>query len=899
MNILYVLPHCSTGGMPQYVLKLIEEKLNDNYIEVVEVFNHSNEYTVQRDKIKKIVKLHQLEGDDTKLLDLLSNFDVIHFQEIPESFISSSVLGQVYRKGKKHSIYVTTHNSFVDPSTIRFTADKFILVSQWSKKQFDKVFPGTCDIWDYPIKYQQYSKQSAKEYLGWDLNYKHVLHVGLFTPGKNQKELIDIARLSQYENIKFHFVGNLAINFKDYWQPLITSLPDNCIIHGEVDNPEDYYKAADLFYFPSLFELNPLAVKEALSYNLPIMLRKLDTYEDTYDKIVEYINKETAADVLKKILFGESLVDIVVIVLAHADTEYRKLLLNKCLGSIRQKVILSTNHQLEESTQQLCDYIFYTKENPLLRQEDFAKYNVLYNYWWIDSNGTKHYKTFEYEHGYAVYKLIQNGINLAKVLGYKHIAIINYDYEIGNDKIVEDCNKLINNNDLVVYEQDSSAYQGFTYSTGYFLASVDAVEPFFNKFKSIDDYYLDGEGFNILEKKFYKYCTDHNLKLNIENINSLKESAKINQEGVLLFSKSNEYDKPKVSINYLDGPTVEIKNASDQKFYVEFINLETSTVEHSGLIGNNNWIRCFKSYYINWLIKVNDESYHLDLKGKTVYITMESSAIGDTLAWVPYIDEFRKKHECLVVCSTFMNHLFIDNYPDIRFVQPGLIVENIHARYRLGIYYNETVNLNKNPVDFRKSPLQKVAADILGVDYQEIKPKIKLPERNTKRQVAIGIHSTAQAKYWNNPTGWQEVVDHLLSKGYEVILLSKENDGYMGNYHPVGVTHLVNQSLEDVIRVLRESELFIGISSGLSWLAWACEIPIYIISGFTEPYLETTTNTVRIDAPTGACRGCYNRELFDRADWNWCPDHKGTDMQFECSKLITAELVISKLQLKY
>ena len=33
-------------------------------------------------------------------------------------------------------------------------------------------------------------------------------------------------------------------------------------------------------------------------------------------------------------------------------------------------------------------------------------------------------------------------------------------------------------------------------------------------------------------------------------------------------------------------------------------------------------------------------------------ICFDSKAIGDTLAWFPYVEEFRKKHECEVVVST-------------------------------------------------------------------------------------------------------------------------------------------------------------------------------------------------------------------------------------------------------
>ena len=45
--------------------------------------------------------------------------------------------------------------------------------------------------------------------------------------------------------------------------------------------------------------------------------------------------------------------------------------------------------------------------------------------------------------------------------------------------------------------------------------------------------------------------------------------------------------------------------------------------------------------------------------------------MGDTISWVPYCEEFRKKHNCEVVVSTFLNHLFEKTYPNLKFVKPS------------------------------------------------------------------------------------------------------------------------------------------------------------------------------------------------------------------------------------
>jgi len=43
------------------------------------------------------------------------------------------------------------------------------------------------------------------------------------------------------------------------------------------------------------------------------------------------------------------------------------------------------------------------------------------------------------------------------------------------------------------------------------------------------------------------------------------------------------------------------------------------------------------------------------------------------------------------------------------------------------------------------------------------------------------------------------------------------------------------------------------------------------------------------------CNGCFNKYVFDRGDWNWCPKHKNTNRQFECTKNITPEMVADKI----
>lgn len=374
-----------------------------------------------------------------------------------------------------------------------------------------------------------------------------------------------------------------------------------------------------------------------------------------------------------------------------------------------------------------------------------------------------------------------------------------------------------------------------------------------------------------------------NLKKNVNNISEIQN---------------------KLVINFVKGAFVEVKGLKKAEYKVDFINQKTNQTMYSSTIQSNMWTKCSVEYFVDWKIVIYEngklwKEHYYDARGKRVYVAMDSKALGDSLAWFPYVEEFRKKYDCEMVTSTFMNHMFVEQYPNIEFVEPGVSVENLYAMYSIGLFYNEDSVINglKNPLDPKHQTMQKMCSDILGLDFVEVKPLIKkrVIEKPQQKQITIAIHGTAQPKYWNNPFGWQEVVDWLNDKGYAVKLLSKEGDNYMGNRIPTGVFQHPTGPIEGVMDEMLKSDAFIGIGSGLSWLSWSLNVPTVLISGFSYKWAEMS-DCIRIGAPAGKCEGCFNRLRLDASDWNWCPDHKDTPRQFECTKSITSEMVIKELE---
>ena len=382
----------------------------------------------------------------------------------------------------------------------------------------------------------------------------------------------------------------------------------------------------------------------------------------------------------------------------------------------------------------------------------------------------------------------------------------------------------------------------------------------------------------------------------------------------LTFNKKLKTKPYTFNISFVNGARCEIKGSKSKEFLVEFINQDNDKTVYTSTITNNMWCKTNLQYYINYLIRVKDKEtdevvheHSYNAEGKRVYIHLDSKAIGDTLAWFPYVEEFRKQHNCKVVCSTFHNEWFESNYPDIEFISPGTAAYDLYAMYSLGWHYTEEgeIDYNKNPTDFRTISLLETASDILGVDHQEVRPNLTFKDLGRKlkeKYITIAPHASAHAKYWMYPGGWQTVIDHFNNKGYKVVMLTSEPLGDEWHDSKLGgtLTNVVDKTgdfpLEERANDILHSEVFVGLGSGLSWLSWSLNTPTVLISGFSKPYSEFK-DCSRVFTPSlNICNGCFNKTRLNAGDWEWCPEHKDTPRQFECTKTITPSQVIKAIE---
>jgi autotransporter strand-loop-strand O-heptosyltransferase len=305
-----------------------------------------------------------------------------------------------------------------------------------------------------------------------------------------------------------------------------------------------------------------------------------------------------------------------------------------------------------------------------------------------------------------------------------------------------------------------------------------------------------------------------------------------------------------------------------------------------------SWIKLNRKYLSNLSIiltyqgRIVKQINLLDeLVGKRVFIVFESKSLGDSIAWIPYCLDFQEKYKCHVVVSSFRNELFESVYPELEFVGRGVVVNNIIAQVELGWFWDK----DREPFHPATVPLQQSASNLLALDYKEIQPRIAFTpsEKPIDKYICISTRSTAQCKHWYY---WPELIQELKDMGYRVIELSQEADD-------LGAEKLEDTSLNVAMNYLYHADLFIGLSSGISWLNWGMEKKTVMICNFSNSEHEFQSNCIRITNDK-VCNSCWNNPVFkfNKGDWTWCPEHEGTPRHFECHKSISMQTVLNAIK---
>ncbi|MBV9755985.1 MAG: autotransporter strand-loop-strand O-heptosyltransferase [Alphaproteobacteria bacterium] len=373
-----------------------------------------------------------------------------------------------------------------------------------------------------------------------------------------------------------------------------------------------------------------------------------------------------------------------------------------------------------------------------------------------------------------------------------------------------------------------------------------------------------------------------------------------------------------IRFDFNQGARVVLPNRTGGRWRVRLSDLDTGNV----LFENENqgaFVASAKRYYVRfgidvWELDDAKNATHVfnhacDLRGRDVVVQFPVGTLGDTMGWFPYAARFAAVHGARLTCAMAgaIIPLLRDAYPHIRFVSHDEMVaeklaEAAYATYSLGLFFDDKDCIFQ-PTDFRHVGLHRTAGYILGVDPREEPARLQLPDESRpidEPYVCIAVQSSTQCKYWNHPRGWYDVVRFLKEHGFRVICIDRQpvhGGGLTWNHIPHGAEDETgDRPLTERARWLRHAAFFVGLSSGLSWLAWAAGTPVVLISGFTHPTNEFETPYRVVN--WHACNSCWNdpKIRFDHHDFLWCPRHANTPRQFECTRLITTDQVIAAIR---
>ena len=378
------------------------------------------------------------------------------------------------------------------------------------------------------------------------------------------------------------------------------------------------------------------------------------------------------------------------------------------------------------------------------------------------------------------------------------------------------------------------------------------------------------------------------------------------QEKIQLQVGDEYFDSPLAGETGIDGLYLDFNfgmrlDLPKGNFRVTISDADTGQIFFDKNISDGRLISVEK-YFIRWHVDIARDgqpifSHTLDLEGQKVLIMLNLiNPLGDIISLLPFTREFKKYHRCeLSIClPEYLRELAANLYPDI--IQVDKPDFKTYATYYPALFKSLLLNV---PVDARSLPMERVGGTILGIKSLPPKPIFKPtePRQIAEPYVCIGVQASMAIKGWHWQGGWDIVVSYLKNLGYRVLCIDKENFQQTGSYIsqiPKGAEDFTgNLPIMQRANLLYHAEFFIGLSSGLAWLAHMVNCPVVMISGFTQDWHEFYT-PYRV-ANRLVCNGCFN-DVSVIFTSTVCHYHNGTDRELECQKKISPQQVINAIE---
>lgn len=306
-----------------------------------------------------------------------------------------------------------------------------------------------------------------------------------------------------------------------------------------------------------------------------------------------------------------------------------------------------------------------------------------------------------------------------------------------------------------------------------------------------------------------------------------------------------------------------------------------------------------EKYYVRWEIRVQKRgvpvfSHIFEPRGRIVVFYCCHKALGDTLAFLPYARAFREEHRCRLYCKVpgYLEEFAAHLYPELP--QTEKLPGDTYAVFYVAAWFS----FLGMPVDLRSFPLVRLAETMVGGKEPPPLPVFHPTRPRTVREkyVCISVQASTLSKGWHYPGGWDIVVGYLKELGYRVFCIDRYPYQRELDYEtcmPAGAEDATgDRSILERADMLAYADFFIGLSSGLAWLARLAGCPVILISGMTQTWNEFQTPYRVVNRHV--CNGCYN-DVRVRFSDHFCPYHEGTDRELECSRRISPRQVIAAI----
>lgn len=226
---------------------------------------------------------------------------VVSAHVIPESFIGSIKWAKYWLPLAKYRLKI-----FYKKADMVLACSRNVKISLESDLKIKnvKTFYNSIDMSKY--YFSEDEKKSIRNFYNYKKNDFIVIWNWQIQPRKRFDTFIEVAK--SLPDIKFIWIW--GIPFKNLWaqyknmKKLINSIPKNMKITWVItlDEVKDYYAIANVFFLPSDQENHPMAVLEASWSSLPIILRDIKEYEDTFSWLsLFWKNKNEFIEIIKKL----------------------------------------------------------------------------------------------------------------------------------------------------------------------------------------------------------------------------------------------------------------------------------------------------------------------------------------------------------------------------------------------------------------------------------------------------------------------------------------------------------------------------------------------------------------------------------------------------------------------